>query len=80
MELGGVVVLAIGLVAPVADGFGGGGGQEGISAEAANGRNGTVFGDLDFKDDVAGAVGAEGCGRILGLGTAEEADFGLRGR
>ena len=26
LELGGVVVLAIGLVAPVADGFGGGGG------------------------------------------------------
>ena len=32
LELGGVVVLAIGLVAPVADGFGGGRGQEGISA------------------------------------------------
>jgi hypothetical protein len=32
LELGGVVALAIGLVAPVADGFGGGGGQKGVSA------------------------------------------------
>jgi len=55
-----VVVLAIGLVTPVADGFGGGGGQEGISAEGVDVGDGAIFGDLDFEDDVAGAVGAEG--------------------
>ena len=48
--------MAIGLVAPVADGFGGGGGQEWVSAQGADGRDGTVFGDLDFEYDVAGAV------------------------
>ena len=72
--------MAIGFVAPVADGLGGGGGQEGVSAEGADGRDGTVFGDLDFEDDVASAVAGEGCGGILGLGAAEKAGFGLRGR
>ena len=72
--------MAIGLVAPVADGFGGGGGEEGISAKGADGRDGAVFGDLDFEDDTAGAVAGEGCGGILGLGAVEEAGFGLRGR
>jgi hypothetical protein len=56
LELGGVVVLTVGLIAPSADGFGGGGGQEGISAEGADGRDGAVFGDLDLEDDVARAV------------------------
>ena len=80
LELGGVVVEAVGLVAPGADGFGGGGGQEGVSAESANGGDGAVFGDVDFEDDVAGAVGGEGVGGILGLGAAEETGCGLRGR
>ena len=72
--------MAIGLVAPVADGFGGGGGQEGISAEGADGGDGAVFGDLDFEDDGAGAVGGAGFGGILGLGAAAEASFGFLGR
>jgi hypothetical protein len=63
--------LAVGLVAPVMDGFGGGGGEEGVSAEGADGRDGTVFGDLNFEDDAAGAVAGESCGGILGLGAAE---------
>jgi hypothetical protein len=75
-----VVVLAIGFVAPVADGLGGGGGEEGVSAEGADGRNGTVFGDLDLENDVACAVAGEGCGGIVGLGAVEKAGFGLRGR
>ena len=75
-----MVVLAIGLVTPAADGFGGGGGQEGVSAEGADGRDGTVFGDLNFEDDIAGAVAGEGCGGVSGLGAAEETGFGLRGR
>ena len=79
MELGGVVVEAVGLVAPVADGFGGGGGQEGVSAEGADVGDGAVFGDLDFEDDVAGTVGGEGFGGIVGLGADEETSFGLRG-
>ena len=79
LELGGVVELAVGLIAPVADGFGGGGGQEGVSAEGADVGDGAVFGDLDFEDDVAGAMGGDGFGGILGLGTDEEAGFGLRG-
>ena len=52
--------MAIGLVAPSADGFGGGGGQEGVSAEGVDVGDGAIFGDLDFEDDVAGAVGGEG--------------------
>ena len=32
LELGGMIVLEIGLIAPGADGFGGGGGQDGVSA------------------------------------------------
>lgn len=32
LEPGGMVVLTVRLVAPAADGFGGGGGQEGVSA------------------------------------------------
>ena len=63
--------MAIGLVAPVADGFGGGGGQEWVSAQGADGRDGTVFGDLNFEDDAAGAATGESCGGILGLGAAE---------
>ena len=51
-----MVVLAVGLVPPVADGFGGGGGQEGVSAEGADVGDGTVWGYLDFQDYVAGAV------------------------
>ena len=72
--------MAIGLVAPVADRLGGGGGQEGVSAKGADGRDGTVFGDLDLENDVACAVAGEGCGGILGLGAVEKAGSGLRGR
>ena len=78
LELGGVVVLAVGMVAPCADGCGGGGGQEWVSTEGADVGDGAVFGYLDFEDYVAGAVGGYGCGGILGLGMAEEAGFGLR--
>src|ERR1019366_10050553 len=42
LELGGVVVESVGLVAPVADGFGGGGRQEGVPAEGTDGGEGTV--------------------------------------
>jgi hypothetical protein len=52
-----VVVLAVGLVAPFADGFDGGGGQEGVSSEGADVGDGAVFGYLDFENYVAGAVG-----------------------
>jgi len=79
LELGGVVVLAVGLIAPIADGFGGGGGQDRVSAEGAEVGDGAVFGDLDFEDDRAGAVGGQSFGGIQGLGAAEEAGFGLRG-
>ena len=78
LERGGVVVLAIGLVAPFADGFGGGGGQERVSADGPDIGDGTVFGYLDFEDDVAGTVVGQGFGGIQGLGAAEDA--GLRGR
>ncbi len=73
-------MLAIGLVAPVADGFGGGGGQEWVSAQGADGQDGTVFGDLNFEDDVARATAGEGCGGILGIGAAQETGLGVRGR
>ena len=72
--------MAIGLVAPVADGFGGGGGQEWVSAQGADGRDRTVFGDLNFEDDVACAMAGQGCGGILGIGAAQEAGLSVRGR
>src|SRR5580658_1657407 len=75
-----MVVRAVGLVTPVADSFAGGGGQDGVSAESANAGDGAVFGDLDFEDYVAGTVGGQSFGRILGLGAVEDAGFGLRGR
>ena len=56
LEPGRLVVLTVGLIAPSADGFGGGGGQEGVSAEGADVGDGTVWGYLDFQDYVAGAV------------------------
>src|SRR5208282_3974577 len=70
LELSGVIVLAVGLVAPVADGF----------AEGADAGNRTVFGYLNFQDYVAGAVSGQGVRRILGLCAAEEVGFSLRGR
>ena len=73
LELGGVIVPSVGLVAPVADGFGGGGSERGVSTESTDVGNRAVFGDLDFEDYVAGAAGGESFGRILGLGTAEQA-------
>ena len=70
--------MVVELVAPFADGFGGGGGQERVSADGPDVGDGTVFGYLDFEDDVAGAVVGQGFGGIQGLGAAEDA--GLRGR
>ena len=71
--------MAIGLVVPFADGFGGGGGQERVSAEGADVGDGAVFGYLDFENYVAGAVRGQGFAGILGLGTADDAGFGLSG-
>jgi len=73
-------VETVGLVAPLANGVGGSGGQQEVSAEGADGGDGAVFGDLNFEDNVAGAVGGEGVGRILRLSAADEADFGFLGR
>jgi hypothetical protein len=67
------------LVAPFADGFGGGSGQEGVSAEGADVGDGAVFGYLDFQDYVASAVRGQGFAGILGFGAAEDAVFGLGG-
>ena len=72
--------MAIGLVAPVADGFGGGGGEEWVSAQGADGRDRAVFGDLNFEDDVAREMAGEGRRGVLGLGAAEQAGLGVRGR
>ena len=72
-------MLAIGLVAPFADSFGGGGGQERVSAEGADVGDGAVFSYLDFENYVAGAVRGQGFAGILGFGAAEDAVFGLGG-
>jgi hypothetical protein len=79
LELRRLIMLAVGLVAPVADGLGGRGDQERVSAQGAYVGHRTVIGDLDFEDDIPGAMRGEGCGRILGLSAPEEAGFGLLG-
>lgn len=79
LELGGVVVWAVGLVAPAADGLGGGGGQEGVSAKGTDVGDRAVFGHLNFENHVASAMGGAGIGRILRFGTGEEPGFGFRG-
>ena len=71
--------MAVGLVAPFADGGGGGGGQERVPAQGADVGDGTVFGYLDFQDYVTGAVRGQSFAGILRLGAADEAVLGLRG-
>jgi hypothetical protein len=57
LELSRVVVAAIGLVTPIANGIRRGPGQDWVSAESADIRDGTLFGYLDFKNYFAGAMG-----------------------
>jgi len=74
-----MVVLAVRQVAPIADGGAGGGGEERVSATDVDVGDGAVFGDLDFEDHVAGAVGGFGFRGIAGLGAVEEAVCGFGG-
>ena len=74
-----MVLLDVGLVAPGADRLGGGCSQNRVSLEKANVSDRTVFGDLDFEDNVTGAIRGEGCGGILRLSPSLEASFGLLG-
>jgi hypothetical protein len=74
-----MIILAIGLIAPVADSFLRSRGQGGISAESANLRDGTIFGYQDFENYIAGAVSGAGLSGILGLGAGQEKGIG-RGR
>ena len=72
-------MLAIRFVAPLADGIGGGGGQEGVSREDSNRSDGPVFGDQDFEDHFTGAVGGQGSGGVLRLDAIAQTNFGLIG-
>ena len=74
-----MVILTIGLIAPVANGLGRGRGQHGVSAERADFRHGTVFAYQDFENDIAGAPGRSGLGRIMRLGAAEQQGIGFVG-
>jgi hypothetical protein len=80
LEGRGVVVLAVGLVTPVADGLGGSGCEKRISAECANGGDGSILGDVDFERDVAGAVSGDSVGGIRGFNAVDQTAFRLRRR
>jgi len=57
LERGGMVVLAVRLIAPVADGFLRSRSEDGIPAESANFGDGAIFGYQDLENYVAGAAG-----------------------
>ena len=56
LELSRPVVETIGLITPVANGFGSSASEKRISAEAADRRNRAIFGDVNFENYVADAV------------------------
>ena len=65
------------LVAPVADGLGGSGGEERISGECAGGGDGAVLGDVDLEGDTAGAMSGESVGGIRRFNAVEKTALGL---
>ena len=68
------------MIAPASDGFGGGFGQQRVSAEGPDLGDRAVLGDFDFEDYVAGAVGGQRFVGKLRLRVAEKKALGLFGR
>ena len=76
LKLGGTFVLAIRFVAPLANGIGGGRGQERVSTKGSNRGDGAILRNQDFEENFTRAMGGQSIGGILGLDALAETALG----